>query len=85
MLDLLETRAGGATGGDQVHKNYIDGRFVESEAAPIKVINPANGKGISEIPNSPKATVDAAVAAAKKAQPAWANSRPNRARRTSGR
>ena len=51
--------------------NYIDGRFVPAvEAAPILVLNPARGTTIAEIPDSPRAAVDEAVAAARHAQPA---------------
>jgi len=52
--------------------NYIDGRFVEaSGATPIPVLNPARGTVITEIPDSPRAAVDEAVAAARRAQPGW--------------
>jgi lactaldehyde dehydrogenase/glycolaldehyde dehydrogenase len=53
--------------------NYIDGRFVEaSGATPIPVFNPARGTVIAQIPDSPRAAVDEAVAAARRAQPGWA-------------
>jgi lactaldehyde dehydrogenase/glycolaldehyde dehydrogenase len=56
-----------------MQQNYIDGRFQESRnAAPIAVLNPANGRSIGEIPDSDVGAVDAAVAAAKAAQPSWA-------------
>jgi lactaldehyde dehydrogenase/glycolaldehyde dehydrogenase len=72
-----------------MHKNFIDGRFVDGNGADaidaIKVINPARGNVISEIPNSRDETVDAAVQAAKKAQPEWgrtpANERAGHVRR----
>lgn len=52
--------------------NYIDGRFVEaSGAAPIPVLNPARGCVIAQIPDSPRSTVDEAVAAARRAQRDW--------------
>lgn len=52
--------------------NYIDGRFVETAgAASIPVLNPARGTLIAEIPDSPRSTVDEAVAAARRAQPGW--------------
>jgi len=55
-----------------VHRNFIDGSFVEHAGAePIEVLNPASGKVISEIPNSPASAVQEAVAAAKRAQRAW--------------
>lgn len=52
--------------------NYIDGRFVQAkDAAPIPVLNPARGTVITQIPDSPRAVVDEAVAAARQAQPGW--------------
>ena len=52
--------------------NYIDGRFVEPRgAAAIEVINPANQKVIATAPDSSADDVGEAVAAAKRAQPAW--------------
>ena len=56
-----------------LHRNYIGGEFVDSaNAQRIAVINPARGTRISEIPDTPAAMVGDAVAAAKRAQPAWA-------------
>ena len=55
------------------YANYIDGQFVDSpDADRITVINPATGEAISTIPDSSAAQVDAAIAAAEAAQPAWA-------------
>jgi lactaldehyde dehydrogenase/glycolaldehyde dehydrogenase len=55
------------------YSNYIDGQFVESsETDRITVINPATGDAISTIPDSSAEQVDAAIAAAEKAQSAWA-------------
>jgi lactaldehyde dehydrogenase/glycolaldehyde dehydrogenase len=56
-----------------MHRNYIDGKFVEAVGArPIPVLNPARGTVISEVPDSPREAVDAAIAAARAAQPGWA-------------
>jgi lactaldehyde dehydrogenase/glycolaldehyde dehydrogenase len=53
-------------------QNYIDGKFVEAVGAtPIAVLNPARGATISEVPDSAPAAVDEAVAAARRALPAW--------------
>jgi lactaldehyde dehydrogenase/glycolaldehyde dehydrogenase len=55
-----------------MHQNYIDGKFVTAaDAERIQVRNPARGTVISEIPDSPREAVDTAVAAARRAQPAW--------------
>jgi lactaldehyde dehydrogenase/glycolaldehyde dehydrogenase len=56
-----------------LHRNFIDGKFVDApDVERIAVINPARGTRISEIPDSPASTVSEAIAAAKRAQPAWA-------------
>jgi lactaldehyde dehydrogenase / glycolaldehyde dehydrogenase len=53
-------------------KNLIDGRFESaSSAESIAILNPSTGEKIGEIPNSPAAVVEDAIAAAKRAQPAW--------------
>eukprot|EP01061_Rhynchopus_euleeides_P016780 TRINITY_DN280_c0_g1_i10.p1 TRINITY_DN280_c0_g1~~TRINITY_DN280_c0_g1_i10.p1 ORF type:complete len:510 (+),score=252.07 TRINITY_DN280_c0_g1_i10:64-1530(+) len=49
----------------------IDGELVKGEAA-FDVLNPATGKAFTQVPDCTEAHVDAAVAAAKKAFPAWA-------------
>jgi len=54
-------------------RNYIGGTFVDSNGDDhLEVTNPADGTVISRVPLSGAADVDRAVAAAKKAQPAWA-------------
>jgi lactaldehyde dehydrogenase / glycolaldehyde dehydrogenase len=56
-----------------IHQNFINGRsFNPTGFESISVFDPSTGKEISRIPDSPKAAVDEAVAAAKAAQPAWA-------------
>ena len=54
-----------------LHQNFINGRFEPATGDAIPVYNPARDTVISEIPDSPSDAVDQAVAAAKKAQPAW--------------
>jgi aminomuconate-semialdehyde/2-hydroxymuconate-6-semialdehyde dehydrogenase len=55
-------------------QNYIDGKFVEPKAAKyFDNIEPAKGIAYSQIPNSQKEDVEAAVEAAKKAFPIWSN------------
>lgn len=52
--------------------NYIDGKWVKSSSAKlIKVINPATGELLSQTPCSSADEFRSAVAAAKKAFPAW--------------
>lgn len=53
------------------YTNYIDGAFTANSPATIEVSNPATGALLARIPDSDAATVNAAVAAAKRAQPAW--------------
>jgi len=60
-----------------MHRNYIDGRFVETpDAERIAVVNPARGTKISEIPDTPPAMVGEAIEAARRAQPAWGKRPP---------
>lgn len=51
--------------------NYIDGKWVPSSGSSIEVTNPATHDLLAMVPDSSKADVDAAVAAARRAQPAW--------------
>ena len=58
-------------------RNFVGGEAVEAaEGQTEEVLNPATGAAIAEAPLSTKADVDAAVAAAKKAFPAWAATPP---------
>ncbi len=53
-------------------RNYINGRFEDdSTANTLEVISPVDGTPLSTVPLSGKATLDAAVQAARKAFPAW--------------
>lgn len=53
------------------YRNYIDGSFVDGGADWIDVANPATGALLGRIPDSQADAVDAAVAAARRAQPGW--------------
>ena len=60
-----------ATATRTVH-NYIDGEWFDSAGAPtLEVTNPANGELLAHVPLSRAADLDAAVAAARAALPAW--------------
>src|SRR5438876_7293390 len=53
-------------------RNYIGGEFVDGDGGrTLDVTNPADGSVISHVPLSGAAEIDRAVAAAKKAFPAW--------------
>ena len=52
-------------------QNYIDGNFAGADSTKV-VENPATEQIIGQVPNGTAADVDAAVAAAKRAQTAWA-------------
>ncbi len=53
-------------------KNYINGAFVAaSTSRTLNVISPVDGAALSTVPMSAPSDLDAAVAAAKKAFPAW--------------
>lgn len=53
------------------YQNYIDGRFVPHKGGMIDVHNPATHELLAKVPESDDATVDEAVAAARRAQPGW--------------
>lgn len=56
---------------------FIDGEFRESsDHAYFKVMNPATGEQLAEVAEATKEDVDAAVAAAWKAFPAWRDTEP---------
>ena len=56
---------------DKTYRNYIDGQWVEGSGKTLQVLNPATDKLIATVPDGGAADVDRAVAAAKRAQPAW--------------
>ena len=56
---------------DKTYRNYIDGRWVEGNGRTLQVLNPATDKVIAHVPDASADDIDRAVAAAKKAQPAW--------------
>ncbi|WP_293388827.1 aldehyde dehydrogenase [Nevskia sp.] len=53
------------------YQNYIDGRFVAHRGGTIEVHNPATQELIARVPDAGADVVDEAVAAARRAQPAW--------------
>jgi acyl-CoA reductase-like NAD-dependent aldehyde dehydrogenase len=57
------------------YKLLIDGQLVDG-AATIEVINPAEGKVLATAPRADEAQLNLAVAAAKRAFPAWAALKP---------
>jgi malonate-semialdehyde dehydrogenase (acetylating)/methylmalonate-semialdehyde dehydrogenase len=57
-------------------RNYIGGKFVDSEGELIDVINPATCKVIAKVPLSTQDEVSAAVQAAKEAFPEWRKTPP---------
>ena len=69
--DPMRARAEGFSGQPVDYRNFIDGRFVDGASSFIEVTNPANGRLLGRIPESGGDVVDAAVRAARKAQPAW--------------
>ncbi|WP_328916495.1 MULTISPECIES: gamma-aminobutyraldehyde dehydrogenase [unclassified Streptomyces] len=58
-------------------RNYIDGEFRDAaDGRTTEVVNPATGRAYAVAPLSGKADVDAAMAAAEAAFPAWRDSTP---------
>jgi lactaldehyde dehydrogenase/glycolaldehyde dehydrogenase len=53
------------------YRNFINGQFVDGSSGHIDVTNPATGVLLGRVPESGPDVVDAAVKAARKAQPAW--------------
>jgi malonate-semialdehyde dehydrogenase (acetylating) / methylmalonate-semialdehyde dehydrogenase len=53
-------------------RNYVGGSFIGSDRSFLEVHNPSDGSVISRVPLSSQDDVDAAVASAHKAFPAWA-------------
>src|SRR4051794_31252274 len=72
-----------ATTTTRTLSNYVGGRWTESESADLlDVTNPATNEVIARVPLSTPAELDAAVAAARAALPAWRGvAVPERARR----
>ena len=56
---------------DKRFGHYIGGAFTKPSARLFDVVNPATGKPMAQVTDGTKEEVDAAVAAAKKALPAW--------------
>lgn len=54
-----------------LYQNYIDGRFLPA-AESFLVHNPATGEALARVPASSREDVDQAIAAARRAQKAWA-------------
>ncbi len=72
-----------ATTTTRILSNYVGGRWTESESSELlDVTNPATGEVIARVPLSTAAELDAAVAAARAALPAWRGvAVPERARK----
>jgi lactaldehyde dehydrogenase/glycolaldehyde dehydrogenase len=56
-----------------IYNDYVGGKFLTGEKEPtLEVFNPADQKSLARVSIASAGTVDAAVEAARKAQPAWA-------------
>ncbi|HSV81394.1 MAG TPA: aldehyde dehydrogenase [Ramlibacter sp.] len=54
------------------YRNFINGEFAKrASAASLEVLNPATNETLGHVPDSDRAEVDAAIAAARVAQPEW--------------
>jgi malonate-semialdehyde dehydrogenase (acetylating)/methylmalonate-semialdehyde dehydrogenase len=54
-------------------RNFINGRFIAAEAPLVDVVNPSDGSVLSRVPLSSPEEINAAVAAAAAAFPAWSS------------
>jgi lactaldehyde dehydrogenase/glycolaldehyde dehydrogenase len=54
------------------YDNFIDGKFVPSTGARLRVTNPSSGAEICTVPDSTAEEMESAIAAAQKAQKSWA-------------
>ena len=69
---MSTTVASGAQVAARVLENFVDGRWCASGAsAQLDVTNPATGEVLARVPLSGREEVEAAVAAARAALPAW--------------
>ena len=57
---------------NQEQNNFVDGVFTSAATSNLEVTNPANQEVLGYIPETDSREVDAAIDAAKRAQPAWA-------------
>jgi len=58
-------------------RHYVGGTWIESKGEPaLAAMNPATAREIAQVPLAAKETVDAAVAAAREAFPAWRETPP---------
>jgi len=65
-----------AGGGQVVAGSFINGKIVTTAGRPFEIINPATGVVVASYALATPADVDAAVAAARAAQPSWARATP---------
>jgi 1-pyrroline dehydrogenase len=60
-----------------LYRNFVGGEWVDGvEGGLMEVLNPATGEAFAEVPRGTQADVDRAVAAAKRALPAWLETTP---------
>ena len=72
VADRDAAGAGGSGGRAETLRNFVGGKWVESATSEfLDVYNPARGEVIARTPLSTAGDLDAAVAAAQKAFPAW--------------
>jgi betaine-aldehyde dehydrogenase len=65
-----------AGAGQVVAGSFINGKIVTTDGSPFDIINPATGAVVASYALATPADVDAAVAAARAAQPSWARATP---------
>jgi aminobutyraldehyde dehydrogenase len=73
---MMSTRKSARRLADMQTKLLIDGALVAGEGAAERIVDPATGKTIAEVPEASAQQVDAAVAAADRAAAGWAQTVP---------
>src|ERR1700738_3438936 len=72
----MQTRKSARRWADMQTKLLIDGVLVAGEGAVERILDPATGQCIAEVPEASLSQLNAAVAAAEAAAPAWARITP---------
>jgi acyl-CoA reductase-like NAD-dependent aldehyde dehydrogenase len=77
MTTALSDAVSSGYGGREIWGAFIDGAFVEAgDGETFEVMEPATGRAIARVVSSGADLLDRAVAAARRAYPAWRDTPP---------